>query len=417
MTGTNGRQHAHMSNRLPSYIGFAGLWRLELSGMQIARLGPLLEARLARNPSDAETMMDIATLSILTLIPQNREVAFAMQARALDLQRVYCLEASRQPAALRVLAIVSPGDMTAITHLDCMLEDSDVELHMLYARHGHPLPAELPEHDLVFVAIGESADNRPLLEQAAQFAQTSTQPVINSPDRILELSRETVSQKLRMVAGTVMPETIKVDRERLQQVSRSEMPIAALFHDAAFPVIVRPVGSQGGKDLAKVDGPATLAAYLEATTGGEFFIASFIDYSGSGGMFRKFRVVMIDGRPFACHMAISEHWMIHYVNADMDASAWKREEEARFMAGFDESFALKHERALKGIDAMMGLEYYAIDCAETADGALLIFEVDTAMLVHAMDPVELYPYKQPQMRKVFEAFHLMLKARITQAAK
>jgi hypothetical protein len=30
------------------------------------------------------------------------------------------------------------------------------------------------------------------------------------------------------------------------------------------------------------------------------------------------------------------------------------------------------------------------------------------MTVHAMDPVGLFPYKQPQMRKVFRAFRQML---------
>ena len=55
----------------------------------------------------------------------------------------------------------------------------------------------------------------------------------------------------------------------------------------------------------------------------------------------------------------------------------------------------------------MGLDYYAIDCAETSDGKLLVFEVDTAMLVHDMDAVELYPYKRPQMRKVFAALPMI----------
>jgi hypothetical protein len=30
------------------------------------------------------------------------------------------------------------------------------------------------------------------------------------------------------------------------------------------------------------------------------------------------------------------------------------------------------------------------------------------MTVHTVDPVELFPYKQPQMRKVFHAFRQML---------
>jgi glutathione synthase/RimK-type ligase-like ATP-grasp enzyme len=178
--------------------------------------------------------------------------------------------------------------------------------------------------------------------------------------------------------------------------------------DGAFPIIVRPLDSQGGKDLDRLEGPAALAAYLGRVPGEAFFISRFVDYSGPDGFYRKYRVVMAGGRPYACHMAISERWMIHYVNADMDASAWKREEEARFMEGFDSGFAPKHARALSGIDKFLGLDYYAIDCAETRAGELLVFEVDTAMLVHAMDPADLYPYKQAQMRRIFDAFRALL---------
>jgi len=36
------------------------------------------------------------------------------------------------------------------------------------------------------------------------------------------------------------------------------------------------------------------------------------------------------------------------------------------------------------------------------------FEIDNAMVVHAMDPVDMYPYKKPTMQKVFNAFRQML---------
>lgn len=396
--------------RLPRYFGFAGLWRLMLAGMEIPRLGPMFEAHLAHHPDDAEAMMDMATLLILTMVPGNREPAFALQARALDLQQLYRLPAARAPVGLHVLAIASPGDMTALTHLDCLVEDSDIELLMLYARADRPMPTHLPEHDLVFVTAGESVPNRPLLEQLGRFAKTSLKPVLNRPERILRLSRDSVSALLGSVPGIVMPVTTSVDRQDLERVARGELQLAALLDGGAVPIIARPLDSQGGKDLAKLDDPGAIAGYLRTVTDAGFFISRFVDYSGPDGLYRKYRVVMIAGRPYACHMAISAHWMIHYVNADMDASAAKRDEEARFMAEFDSGFALRHADALARIDAILGLDYYAIDCAETADGSLLVFEADTAMLVHAMDPPELYPYKQAQMRRLFGAFRAMLAA-------
>ncbi|MEI6722328.1 MAG: RimK family alpha-L-glutamate ligase [Betaproteobacteria bacterium] len=397
-----------MNDGLPPYIGFAGLWRLEISGLEIARLGPMLEARIARNPLDAEAMMDVATLSILTLNPENRAAAFAMQARALAIRRIYTIPASREPVGLRVLAIASAGDMTSLTPLDCLLEGADVELQMLYALPGEGIPADLPPHDLVFVAIGESPANRPVLAKVSEFTRRCGKPVLNAPESILRLSRDRVARMLREVEGVAMPATAGVARNALEEVASGARDVAELLEDGAFPIIARPLDSQGGKDLDRLEGPGALSAYLARTPGDAFFVSHFVDYSGHDGYFRKYRVVMIGGRAFACHMAIADRWMIHYVNADMDASSWKRGEEARFMDEFDSGFASRHARALSGIDAQLGLDYYAIDCAETRDGELLVFEADTAMLVHAMDPADLYPYKSAHMRKIFEAFRGLL---------
>ena len=389
---------------LPAYMGFAALWRLELSGMEIARLGPMLDARVERNPLDAAAMMDTATLLFLTLLPANRKHAFAAQVRALDLQQVYRLPAQLEGNPIRVLEFASPGDMTANTHLDCLVEHAAVELITVYVREGRPLPAPLPEHDVAFVSIGEATPNRPLLRQIGPLLDASRKPVLNRPDRILRLSRDQVAAMLQSQAGIEMPATARMRKDELDRVARGEATFAPHLAGRSFPIIVRPLDSQGGKGLEKLDDAGALARYLAAAADAEFFVAAFVDYSGADRLFRKYRVVVIGGRAYACHMAISSNWMIHYVNADMDASAGKRAEEARFMAGFDDGFGARHGKALARIDELLGLDYYGIDCGETPDGRLLIFEVDTAMLVHALDPVDLYPYKRPQMLKLFGAF-------------
>ncbi|MGH6683225.1 MAG: hypothetical protein ACRECA_04745, partial [Pseudolabrys sp.] len=102
------------------------------------------------------------------------------------------------------------------------------------------------------------------------------------------------------------------------------------------------------------------------------------------------------------------HWMIHYLNADMRNDEAKRAEEARFMADFDRDFGARHATAFKEIAERTGLEYLPIDCGETPDGKLLVFEVGTGMIVHSMDRPDLFPYKRPQMEKVFKAFQVML---------
>jgi hypothetical protein len=59
----------------------------------------------------------------------------------------------------------------------------------------------------------------------------------------------------------------------------------------------------------------------------------------------------------------------------------------------------------------LGLEYFGVDCAELPDGSLIVFEGDVSLVVHDMDPPDLYPYKGPAMQRLFGAFYAMLKRR------
>jgi hypothetical protein len=56
----------------------------------------------------------------------------------------------------------------------------------------------------------------------------------------------------------------------------------------------------------------------------------------------------------------------------------------------------------------VGLDYLTIYCSQKKNGELLIFEADNTAVVHNMDSPEIFPYKPPQMRKIFDAFAAML---------
>jgi hypothetical protein len=96
----------------------------------------------------------------------------------------------------------------------------------------------------------------------------------------------------------------------------------------------------------------------------------------------------------------------------MAVSVSHRLEEAKFMQEFDQQFGLRHAAALAEMNARIGLDYVAIDCAETVDGKLLVFEADNTAIVHDMDPPNVYPYKSPQMKKIFKAVQAMLYHRV-----
>ena len=230
-----------------------------------------------------------------------------------------------------------------------------------------------------------------------------------APAAVRWLGRDRAPAHLEGRPGVNAPPTLRINRPQLAALAAASLGDILPGHD--FPVIVRPVDSHAGAGLERLDNAAAIAGYLERHPGEVFYLSPFVDYSGPDGRFRKLRVALVDGRPFIVHMAVSEHWMVHYLNAGMDQDIAKRAEEAQMMATFDQGFAARHAAAFAAVHAAFGLDYLAIDCAEDREGRLLIFEADTAMIVHDMDPPELYPYKAPAMRTLFAAFQAMIAKR------
>jgi len=386
-------------------IGAATLMRCAFYRDDLRPIGELLLARAQANPDDANAWLDACF--VLQLLGQ-REAGLDVQRHALATRSLYALPAPARAPTLNLLVLMGPGDFMANTPIEFLLQTSDIAANVQYLTLDLPLPEQVPDHDVLFVAIAQSDANVPLLRDVAQMLDGWPRPVVNRPERIGHLSRDGAHAKLDGATGVLMPRTVRVARATAEQLAGGEVDVQALLPGAAFPLIVRPLDSHAGTDLQKVADAAALRDYLAAQPSGEFYLAPFVDYSGPDGQFRKYRIVLIDGQPFICHLAISSHWMVHYLNAGMDDSADKRAEEAAGMAGFDAGFARSHAAALADIDARIGLPYLGIDCAETQDGRLLIFEVDNAMVVHAMDDPGKYPYKRPAMDKVFRAFEAML---------
>lgn len=386
-------------------IGLARIARRAFAGEDLAPLKTHLLGRLSRNEEDANALMD---LSVVLQLMGQRQLGLSMQALALDIRQLYRLQGSADSSGPHLLAILTPGDLAQNNALEFLIEGSDITLDMLYVSPLLPFPETVPEHDLAMVAVCETDRNLPLLAALEILTKTWPRPLLCAPGRIARSSRDAACALLQSAPGIVVPVTTRISRQTLESIGLAEVPVTAFIPDGNFPVIVRPVDSQKGIGLVKVDAPGSIVDYLKTRPESAFYIAPYVDYRGPDGLFRKYRIVLIDERPYVCHVAISNSWVVHYISAGMVESESKRIEEARFFADFDNDFACRHHDALLSIARRMQLEYNGIDCGETPDGKLLIFEVDSGMTVHAMDPVDIFPYKQPQMRKVFRAFRQML---------
>ncbi len=377
---------------------------MSIAGTDFTSLAEEMLAKAERYPDDAELWMNLSTVMMCL---KQLKVGLVIQEQALTMQRLFRLPASRQPAKLRLLMLMMPGDLSANMPLDCLLENSDVDLLYYYITPDTPLAWPLPEHDVVLVAISAADESREPLAQLERALANWPKPVINAPQHIPASERYEASMLLQNAPGLSICPALHVSRATLQRVAAGITPLAEAVEGYDFPIILRPVGSHGGRGLARIDALPAVSAYLADIDAEQYFLSRFVDYSGPDGLFRKFRIVLIGGRPYACHMAISSHWMIHYVNAGMYEDEKKRAEEAAFFTHFD-AFAQRHRGALEAIYQRTHLDYIGIDCAETRDGELLVFEIDPAMVVHAMDQEKIFPHKQYHMQKVKDALRELL---------
>ncbi|RTL60545.1 MAG: hypothetical protein EKK41_28535 [Hyphomicrobiales bacterium] len=374
-------------------FGMARLATHLFRGEPYAPLEAALLARLAKNPFDAGALHDLATL--IQLVGHEGKGLEVLQ-KALTLSRMFRLPAPQGATdPVRLLMFAVPGNFMTNMPVDFLIMDRPVQLDIVYLVPGEPFPDFLPEHDVVLVGIAEGdAAQGVLLELGARLA-VWPKPVLNMPSRIMLAGREMLPEAIGRVEGVLVPAVRRASREVLA---------ACALPASAYPMLVRPCGSHAGQGLGKIDDAAAVGAYLAAEIAPQYFVSPFIDYSSADGLFRKYRITAAGGRFLPCHVAISSHWMVHYLNAGMAESAAKRAEEAEAIATFDKGFGLRHGPALAGIAQALDLDYFSIDCAEMQDGRLVVFEAGTAMIVHQMEAPELYPYRKPAIDAICDAF-------------
>jgi hypothetical protein len=389
-------------------IGFARLTRMAFNGIDLSPLWERLMAQVADGTADAGCALD---LSLIAQLLGERETGLLIQAEALAFHQLYRSPCSARPPRLRVLALAAAIDMGGNTPIEFLLEDSGIELQTLYVVDGMELPQRLPDHDVAIVVASDSEECRGALRTIERAAAGWPRPLLNPPHLVDNLDRDKLYQLLCGIAGLDIPATFNMTRGQLSDVSRSRLSFSEISAGTQFPVIIRPRGSHAGVGLAKLDDGDAVDIYLKERPEQNFFVSRFVDYASEDRLFRKYRVAFIEGRPYACHMAIADRWDIWYLNAGMSEDAEKRLEEETFMRTFDTGFGRRHRTALADMADRIGLDYFTIDCAENKRGELLVFEADNTAVVHNMDSPAVFPYKPPQMRVIFEAFAGMLNRR------
>jgi len=122
---------------------------------------------------------------------------------------------------------------------------------------------------------------------------------------------------------------------------------------------------------------------------------------------RKYRVLFVGGGLYPLHLAISQHWKVHYFSADMKDRQDHRDEEARFL---DDMHAALGERAVRALDAVrvaLGLDYGGIDFGLDAAGNVVLFETNATMAIFYPGDEPQFGYRRPAVERVIAAFRTL----------
>jgi hypothetical protein len=269
--------------------------------------------------------------------------------------------------------------------------------------------ATLPPYDLVFNAIGEPDIAVPVTARLEAFAQRCGRPLLNRPSAVAATQRHRLAELLAGIDDALTAPCLRLDELPASAKALALRLAAAAFR---FPLLMRPLSTHGGDRLVLHTSMDTLWPALEAHAA-PCYLTMFHDFRSADGYFRKYRVVFVDGRPYPYHLAISQHWMVHYFSAEMVGEAWKLEEERRFLEDMGGALGERALHAVEAIGRRLALDYGGIDFTLLPDGRVLVFEANATMLVHREASDGPLAHKNVFVQRILDAFERLQASRMS----
>jgi hypothetical protein len=308
-------------------------------------------------------------------------------------------------APIRVLELISTrGGNVRIQNF---LSNRIFQRYLVTAEFYYP-EMTLPPHDLVVNAIGDADVAEAALAGAAVLLNQTNAPVINAPAAVMATGRMAIARRLRVLPGVVTAHIGMVERSMLAGIDAE----CGLFERGfAFPLLLRSPGFHGGENFLCVESAGELVSALEELPGRELLAIALLDSRGEDRKFRKYRAMMVDGRLYPLHCAVSSNWKVHYFSAEMTDFPEHRAEDAAFLANMPAVIGPRAMVALRAIQEELGLDYGGIDFGLDLDGNVLLFEANATMVILPPGADAKWDYRRPAVERVCAAVHAMLRSR------
>jgi len=268
--------------------------------------------------------------------------------------------------------------------------------------------ADLPPHDLIFNGVGDAELCQTSLDGAERVVNRSAATILNQPARIRATDRVGNSRVLGGLESVVAPRMEIFPREVLAGADG----VSALEQRGfGFPLLLRAPTFHGGSHFLRVEDESGLHPAVAELPGPNLLAIEYLDARDADGKVRKYRVMMVDGKLYPLHKAVSQDWKIHYFSADMVNNAEHRAEDEAFLEDMPGVLGPRAMGALQRICDTMGLDYAGADFSIGAQGEVLIFEANATMVTPAASKGAQWDYRREPVRRIHDAVRAMVRQR------
>lgn len=257
------------------------------------------------------------------------------------------------------------------------LNDLRVPFTFLHVRKNHlrqKVRHQLQDFDVVVNGVTNPDTNAKVLETIARMLKPYKGTVINPPAAVLGSGRDRISRKAAAVEGILAPNSV-----RLRSASAESVEGIAQRAGVGFPAILRPAGAHRG--TATFLARDAQDAALKMEPGKDYYLTTYTDYRSGDGLYRKIRFFFIGEGVIIRHQIVSDNWNVHVEARDRFMATRPRlvQEERRLIEGGIQALSERTQRALRGMRAAVGLDFFGLDCSLMEDGSLLLFEANATM--------------------------------------
>ena len=306
------------------------------------------------------------------------------------------------PSPRATVLVLTTCDSGNIPHRNLLPVDryARIDWFIEYATPGQA--AALPPYDVAFNIIGDADYSDPSQADVEAFVRGCGVRVLNDPARIGATRRDRLPDHLAGIESLLVPRAARLDPEAAPGV---DLVAWVQAQGLDLPLLMRPIGSHGGQGLTLTTSEDELAAF-DAAHGA--YATEFRDFSTpEDGLFRKYRAIFVDRRPYPYHLGISDRWLVHYASSLTPGDPAHQAEEMRFLVDPAQALGEAAWAAVAAIGRRLDLDYAGLDFSILPDGRVLVFEANATMLVHpeAEGPLA---RKNPYVERITSAFQALV---------